>query len=96
MRFPLFRSPVSPHGVTQNNDGSGFFPSPPRLTAILARFEQYLFVSLFQMFLKSAEAPVISVSEAALIPPGDGHTNTLHVFLRLRVSESQVSMDRVI
>ena len=96
VRFPLFRSPVSPHGVTQNNDRSGFFPSPPRLTAILARFEQYLFVSLFQMFLKSAEAPVISVSEAALIPPGDGHTNTLHVFLRLRVSESQVSMERVI
>ena len=96
VRFPLFRSPVSPHGVTQNNDRSGFFPSPPRLTAILARFEQYLFVSLFQMFLKSAEAPVISVSEAALILPGDGHTNTLHVFLRLRVSESQVSMERVI
>ena len=48
------------------------------------------------MFLKSAEAPVISVSEAALIPPGDGHTNTLHVFLLLRVSESQVSMERVI
>ena len=85
VRFPLFRSPVSPHGVTQNNDRSGFFPSPPppppRLTAILARFEQYLFVSLFQMFLKSAEAPVISVSEAALIPPGDGHTNTLHVYV---------------
>ena len=33
------------------------------------------------MFLKSAEAPVISVSEAALIPPGDGHTNTLHVYV---------------
>ena len=46
------------------------------------------------MFLKSAEAPVISVSEAALISPGDGHTNTLHAFLR--VSESQVSMERVI
>ena len=29
VRFPLFRSPVSPHGVTQNNDRSGFFPSPP-------------------------------------------------------------------
>ena len=93
---PVVPISFSPHGVTQNNDRSGFFPSPPRLTAILARFEQYLFVSLFQMFLKSAEAPVISVSEAALIPPGDGHTNTLHVFLRLRVSESQVSMERAI
>ena len=29
VRFPLFRSPVSPPGVTQNNDRSGFFPSPP-------------------------------------------------------------------
>ena len=28
VRFPLFRSPVSPPGVTQNNDRSGFFPSP--------------------------------------------------------------------
>ena len=76
--------------------GSSPVRPPPRLTAILARFEQYLFVSLFQMFLKSAKAPVISVSEAALISPGDGHTNTLHAFLRLRVSESQVSMERVI
>ena len=69
-----------PHCVTHSEKNrAGFSPSPPCLAAILARFVQYLFVSMFKMFLKSDEAPVISVSEAAF-PLGRAYKYTACIF----------------
>lgn len=85
VRFPLFRSPVSPHCVTHSEKKIGL-GSPPVSPVSLPFSRGSNSIHLFPCQFPS------HLGFRSCISAGDGYTNTLHVFLRLRVSKSQVSI----